>query len=594
MSGTLRQYLPHLTIFSLLAGLLIGILLQNKTSVHVISEPNFLREIERGSAMPIIITSPDLTSYAADAAAVRKAVTENDPLVLKTSSIEIPDAYAAAIFDCVRNNDLPWFSGKLTAKSEGFISKGSQPPLAGDGHLAAQFRASGSLYSCEPGTHHKVLVATGISVSAPMHPPELLQVQRVSAWASYSSFVANLYLTFLIMLFIPTLAISLLQAIIETARSASKFRAAFVYFAASTLTGACAGALAAAVYHWFIPFSTSSAELEILGRSLGGATISAEYDPHPVLTQLSKIIPTNPLGALTDPTGNNGLQVAFMAVVVGMILAALGPNTRERISVHLKSALALVISDRDLKWRALSDYADWLAPVGVFFFTMTAFSTANFNLLHDLAQLAIVIALALAVQVTVTIIWLGVFRDLSRWVRDALRPGFPGLVTAFATASSYAALPTINAVPLLEADAPKKAIVNLGTTLNKAGTSVYLSASATFIFLYYPGLSWHLLVGIILISALAGVVIAGLPFAAIVGLRMTLITVGLPGELAWLILPIDPVSDRLVTPVNVFCNLASCSDPKKMQAGAAHTPINSLTRAESQQPIAAENDRAAS
>lgn len=125
------------------------------------------------------------------------------------------------------------------------------------------------------------------------------------------------------------------------------------------------------------------------------------------MTQLGKIIPTNPLGALTDPTGNNGLQVAFMAVIVGMVLAALSLERRERIADYLKSALALVISDRDLKWRALSDYADWFAPVGVFFFTMTAFSTANFNLLHDLADLAVVIAIALGLHIAVTILLAG-------------------------------------------------------------------------------------------------------------------------------------------------------------------------------------------
>jgi Na+/H+-dicarboxylate symporter len=593
MYETLHKYLPHITIYALLTGLLIGILLQDRTSVRAISEPDFLREIERGSHMSVIITSSDLQPYLADPEKIKKAVNENAPLPLNRSSVEIPDAYAASIFDCVKNKDLPWFSGQIVAKSEGFSSAGSQMASVGDGHLAAEFRASGSLYSCEPGTHHKVLVASGISVSAPIHPRELLQVTRVSAWASYSSFVANLYLTFLIMLFIPTLAISLLQAIIEAAKSASKFRDAFIYFAASTLLGACVGTATTVVYHRFMTFNTNSAELEVLGRSLGGATISAEYDPHPILTQLGKIIPTNPLGALTDPTGNNGLQVAFMAVLVGMVLAALGPERRERISGYLKSALALIISDRDLGWRALSDYADWLAPVGVFFFTMTAFSTANFNLLHDLAHLAIVIAIALAVHVMLTVAWLAIFRDLRGWLRNALRPGSPGLVTAFATASSYAALPALNAVPLLESDASKKAIVNLGTTLNKAGTSVYLSASATFIFLQYPGLSWHLLAAIILTSALAGVVIAGLPFAAIVGLRMALITVNLPGELAWLILPIDPVSDRLVTPVNVFSNLASCSDPKRPPTRPVSTAIDPLHRVEPQ-PNTAESGKAAS
>ncbi len=592
MPETLRQYLPNLTIFSLIAGLLVGILLQNKTSVRPVNEQEFLREIERGSHMSVIVTSTDLVSYVGKSETITRAVTADAPLILKTSSVEIPDAYAASIFDCVANNDLPWFSGQLEAKSEAFSS--SLPAPREDGHLAAQFRASGSLYACDRNTHHRLLVASGVAISAPIHPPELLHVQRVTAWASYSSFVANLYLTFLIMLFLPTLAISLLQAIIETAKSANIFRSAFIYFAISTLFAACIGALTAKAYSRFETFNIGSADLEIVGRSLGGTPINVEYDPHPVLTQLGRIIPTNPLGALTDPTGNNGLQVAFMAVVLGMVLATLSQERTEKISSSLKSILALVISDRELRWRALSDYADLLAPVGVFFFTMTAFSTANFNLLRDLADLAIVITIALMLHTAVTIAWLAIFRDLRGWVQKALRPGTPGIVTAFATASSYAALPSINALPLLESDSSKKAIVNLGTTLNKAGTAVYLSASATFICLHYPGFGWHSLAGIVLISSLAGVVIAGLPFAAIVGLRMILVAVGLPGELAWLILPIDPVSDRLVTPVNVFCNLASCSDPKNRAVRMTFPSMDSRDRMGPQQVNAVEGQRAAS
>jgi Na+/H+-dicarboxylate symporter len=562
----LRPHLPVFTALSLIAGLLAGSFLQGKTrDGRPMDEGGFLREVDGGPHMPIIVLSPDLTPIINNPSSVADAVSHDKPFSLTNTLIKIPDSYASSMFDCgpTASKREPWFSGQLEAESEAFREKKSD--ALDDRHLAAQFRATGSLYKCNDAGE-KILVATGVSITAPSHPPSILAVQKRVAYASYSAFLGNLYLTFLMMLFLPTLAISVVQAIVESAKSDS-FRYLFLYFISSSLIGATIGAGVAfiAVETKIISHNTDKDHLTIIANSLGGQVTKADYDPHPVLTQLGRIIPTNPLGALTDPSGNSGLQVAFIAVLLGLVLAALGAAYRTTIAGYLKSALALVISDRELKWTALSDFADFFAPVGVFFFAMTAFASADFKLLHDLFDLLVVILLALCVHILVVLIWLRFFRNSNDWVRRALIPGLSGLVTALATASSYAALPAISDVPLLQSDSRKRGLFNLGTTLNKNGTSVYLAASATFLYLLYNGVEspWRSLVEIILLSTLAGVVVAGLPFAAIVGLRMVLVGMT-PGALAWLLLPIDPLADRLVTPVNVFCNLAAASDPKEV------------------------------
>jgi Na+/H+-dicarboxylate symporter len=99
---------------------------------------------------------------------------------------------------------------------------------------------------------------------------------------------------------------------------------------------------------------------DIASVSVGDQLAASDYEPHPILNQLTSIIPTNPLEALSNPDGNRALQVAFLAVIVGILLSVIGEEQRKRASQGLKSALALIVKDTDLKWHALSDWADLL------------------------------------------------------------------------------------------------------------------------------------------------------------------------------------------------------------------------------------------
>lgn len=604
MLEKIRPALTALTMVGLLAGLLFGLLLQGRTWRKPVKELDFVQEIERGSHMPLIITSPELTAYANDPKKIDDAVAKSESLVLSTmnrANLLIPDPYAASFFGCSDAQNGAWFTGRVDSKSEIFGTSQADAEADKDGHLGARFRAIGSVYRCEGD--RKIRVATGVSVSAPIHPSSAVAVQKLTSWASYTGFVANLYLTFLLMLFLPTLAISLVKAILDSAESSTKFRYIFVYFVGSSLIGGFVGGIATLILRKLVP-TIAPNSLTPLATSLGGGALVSDYDPHPVLTQLGRIIPNNPFGALTDPSGNSGLQVAFIGVILGMALVTLSPPARKRASAALKKALAFVISDRDLKFRALSDYAEYVAPLGVLFLAMTTFSSIDFSLLRGLAGLTIVLLLALAVHMLIILVWLNFFRNPQSWIKGALIPGFGGLITAFATASSYAALPALAAVPVLSEDPSKRSILDLGTTLNKNGTAVYLAAAATFISLQYGAVSWYSVISIALLAAAAGIVVAGLPFAAIFGLRMILVSLGVPGGLAWLILPVDPVADRFVTVVNVFSNLAACSDRKgkitlvqpnateEAQAARERIPVQSETRVEQAAGASAEGKHA--
>ena len=159
----------------------------------------------------------------------------------------------------------------------------------------------------------------------------------------------------------------------------------------------------------------------------------------------------------------------------------------------------------------------------------------------------------------------------------------PGLLTAFVTSSSYAALPQVTEAPLLK-DSRLRGVFDLCTTLNKTGTTIYISAVAAYAAMtHMKALSGTMFVAFAF-APLASLATAGLPFAAVFGLRMVLMALGMPGGMAWLILPIDPLLDRFVTVLNVFANLAACSTgeaaqvEKKEMGRAATLQEKTLTR----------------
>jgi len=166
----------------------------------------------------------------------------------------------------------------------------------------------------------------------------------------------------------------------------------------------------------------------------------------------------------------------------------------------------------------------------------------------------------LFIHCTIIFLWLGLFRNLRQWFSEGFKPAFPGLVTAFATASSYASLPEIAKSPYF-GRSDRRGIIDLGFTLNKNGTATYIAAAAMYLVLRSGHHEWYTFVAVSALAAFSGPVIAGLPLAAVIGLQLVLTTVGLPGALAWVILPLDPMADRFVTTMNVFSNIAAASEP---------------------------------
>jgi len=564
MSEVIRKNLALLTLLAALVGALVSVGFRYRVSYSAksLSRDELLREIEIGASMPVVAVSHALTRQFASST---PSLNGQDRLEAKDDTrLFIPDKYAVAMLAC--DTTEPEYKNMIVLYDgiwfRGVVSGIVRTVQTGPGDLVGEVTLVGSVYRCrERGT---VLVASGVKLSLPLEQVGVgaIAVRTSNSWVAYPAAVADAFISFLLMVFIPTLTLSIMKAIVDSAQSdrgpARLFRYSFRYFGVTTLVAGAIGTAAGYVCYVNQPAGTNLRD--VASVSVGSQTTAAEYDAHPVLNQLIAIVPTNPLGALSNPDGNKGLQVAFIAVILGILLAVIGSEQRDRAARFLKNALALIVKDTDLKWWALSDWADVLTPMGVFFISLKFCATVSYDFLWEMLTVILSILAALTLHAALLLAWTVVCRNWRDWFRRGLVPGIPGLVTALATSSSYAALPAIAGVPLLADNSSRRGVFDFCTTINKNGTTIYVATVASYVlFDRLSGGVTSLALVVLLLSGLASVATAGLPFAAVFGLRMVLLASGSPGGLAWAILPIDPLVDRFVTVLNVFANLTACS-----------------------------------
>jgi Na+/H+-dicarboxylate symporter len=562
-----RKNLTQLTLLGVILGAVGSLLLRGRILIsHPLSSSEIVHEADTGVDMPSLVFSPALDRAYSGAAPFLKPL-QIQALAGEKSIVLIPDKYTPFAVSCSDNRprlaNIPlirtsaYFRGYLEAHPE-IIS-----PVSSKHMSVLLFR--GSVFDChEDGMR---LLASGVELAINITDPNtspstapVIEVYRCRAPIAYVAFISDLYIAFLLMVFVPTLALSVVKSVVDSSfgiGASTLLKTCLKYLGATGLLAVMIG-----VGTGYVSQRHKSLPLEQLASvSLGEDLPEPKYDAHPLLTQLGNVIPTNPFSALSNPDGNKGLQVAFLAILLGLLLAVMDRQSREPVSRFLQRALALIVKDATLGWRALSEWSDLATPFGVFFVTLEFGSTIPANALHDLGLLIPCILAGLALYLAVLTAWVIARRNWNRWLHEGLIPGVSGLLTALATSSSYAALPQITTVPLLSKNALRRGIFDLNTTLNKCGTTLYISAVASFI-LFQKDFSGASLLAVFLFSILASVATAGLPFAAVFGLRMLLLAMNLPAGLAWLILPIDPVVDRFVTLANVYSNLAACSEKK--------------------------------
>ncbi len=281
----------------------------------------------------------------------------------------------------------------------------------------------------------------------------------------------------------------------------------------------------------------------------------------PLRDALLDIIPRNPLqemvGAIDNSSPGGGMvSVMFFALVFGAAMLVSGPKAAPLFAV-LESGFDVCMK--------IIGFAMRLAPLGVagLMFALTA--ELGLDILRILALFVLTAIAGLALHLFGT--YGLALRLLAQRSPAAFFKGISDvMLTAFATASSNATLPTAMQAAEKKLGLRRNIsnfVLTVGATANQNGTALFEGVTVLFLAqVFGVPLSIDQQLIVAAMCVLAGIGTAGVPGGSIPYIALILQTVNVPAESVALILGVDRLLDMCRTTVNVSGDLAiaACVD----------------------------------
>jgi DAACS family dicarboxylate/amino acid:cation (Na+ or H+) symporter len=264
---------------------------------------------------------------------------------------------------------------------------------------------------------------------------------------------------------------------------------------------------------------------------------------------VTHLVPANPVRAMAD---GDMLGVMVFALLLGVGLALTRTAAARRFGEALEGVYDVVIRLLALVIRT--------APVAVACLVFGLTARLGLDVLRQLGAYVAVVLVGLALQqfvvYSLAVRWLGGMapRVFFRGIRAAM-------LTAFATASSNATLPTALLVAEEELRLPPQVsrfVLTIGSTANQNGTALFEGVTVLFLAQFYGvALTFGQQVMVAFICILGGIGTAGVPAGSIPVVAMILGTIGVPVEGIGMILGVDRFLDMCRTTLNVTGDLAA-------------------------------------
>lgn len=320
-------------------------------------------------------------------------------------------------------------------------------------------------------------------------------------------------------------------------------------------------------------------ELRALYAGSAGTMVTQAGEAKPIRDTLLDMIPENPLqemvGALDGSSKGNGmLAVMFFCLVMG---AALSTVSEEKVRPLVQALEAIFDA-----CMAIIGFTMRLAPVAVACLVFTVTARLGGDVVVTLLWFILTVLIGLTIHMV--IVYTFVIRTLAgRSPLEFFRAVTEAMVTAFATSSSNASLPTSLRVADRNLGLRREIshfVLTVGATANQNGTALYEGVVVLFLAqVFGVDLNVTQQVTVVLMSVLAGVGTAGVPGGSLPLIVVVLQTVGVPGEGIAIILGVDRILDMARTVVNVVGDLtiAACVDhwelrsAKSTAAASVHT-----------------------
>jgi DAACS family dicarboxylate/amino acid:cation (Na+ or H+) symporter len=267
------------------------------------------------------------------------------------------------------------------------------------------------------------------------------------------------------------------------------------------------------------------------------------------VTTFIEIIPTNPVTAAAE---GNLLAFIFFTIVFAVALTRVPPRIGQPVVQFLEGVAHATMVMIELAMR--------LAPVGVAGLAFAVTAEFGFDVITPIGLYAGAVLIGLVLyQFGLLGLVVGTLGGVSpaAFFKQARLP----MVTAFATASSSATLPTTLRAAEEGLGVPREIagfVLPLGATLNMNGTAFFEAITVVFLAQAFGvplGLATQAL--IVVLTVLTAVSAVGIPSGSIPLIVVMLVTVGVPGEAIALIFGVEPILGMARTSTNVTGDLAA-------------------------------------
>ncbi|KAJ8687597.1 hypothetical protein QAD02_023391 [Eretmocerus hayati] len=256
--------------------------------------------------------------------------------------------------------------------------------------------------------------------------------------------------------------------------------------------------------------------------------------------------------------GTNVLGLVFWGLLLGLALGSMPKKDRQPLQKFFYSLSAATA--------ALVDYLIKAAPLGVMFLISgkiaratgygSSGNDAELLQIKRLGLFVLTVFAGLALQALLVLPML-YFTATRRSPYSLMSKCYPALLTAFATSSSSATVPTtIRCLDKLGVDNDvSRFLAPIGATINMDGIALYESLGALFIMqMRQIELSLAQVVAVSITCTLSCIGAAGMPSGGYPMLIGVLNSLGIPAEDVALIIAVDSFVDRFRTMVNIVAD----------------------------------------
>ncbi|MBM3984590.1 MAG: dicarboxylate/amino acid:cation symporter [Planctomycetes bacterium] len=379
-------------------------------------------------------------------------------------------------------------------------------------------------------------------------PAPLAQRVVAAAVTWVSGPLGTVFLNLLMMLVIPLVFSALVLGIGGLGDLRALGRIGLRLLAYTVLVSGIAVALGVTLVNWLQP--GEGVPIEVRERLLAGLQEQAAAPaPRMGLELIVGIVPRNPVAAMA---GGDMLAVMFFALLFGIGLKLTRTAPAQRL-------LEVIEGLYDVTMRLIGMVIA-LAPIGVAALLFTLTAEVGLDVLLQLSRYVGVVVLALAlhqfVVYSLAVRLLGGLSPLAffRAIREAM-------LTAFATASSNATLPTALRVAEEQLRLPRhvsRFVLTIGSTANQNGTALFEGVTVLFLAQFFGvDLSLGQQLTVCGVCVLGGIGTAGVPAGSLPVVAMILGMVGVPAAGIGLVLGVDRFLDMCRTTLNVSGDLAA-------------------------------------